>query len=826
MENRLLDIDNKTKNTSAYRYRPVFRRLRGYAFDPSLSTRVEMADVNLAIFKIIWEDNLKRGPIGEYIEVIDIDPASQVFYEPVDLNDPYILALDGLPPSESNPQFHQQMVYAVAMTTIQHFEKALGRKVMWSSIDYQHADKNQKYKPERYVACLRIYPHAIREANAFYSPDKKAILFGYFVARPADETTIMPGTLVFTCLSHDIIAHEVTHAIIDGQHRQYIKAMTEDTLALHEAFSDIVALFQHFTFKEVLKNQIAKTRGELESQNLLGELAQQLGLAIGNYESLRSALGKKNKNGVWELTKPNPIFYKTLKEPHDRGAILVATIFRAFLKIYKKRSGDLFRIATNGTGVLPAGDIHPDLVNRLATEASLSAKHVLSMCIRSLDYCPPVRVTFGDMLRAIITADYELISDDDFDYRLAFIESFKEWGIYPKNIFSLSEESLIYRILNRQEIEENLNNDSFFQKIISCISEYSSQVSKEDRRNVIFDLTIKHKLEIHRAIRNLMIILNDQRVNIKGETDEQKALEDQYEIKYLELEKLRMIAQFEKNKRKAEIDIESRIAAYNKKLQKPDSAETEVFDKKAKYDEIDKEFRSEIEKISDQIRLLVKSSNRKRENDILKKIQVLKELSGFVVPFITEASLEKILFSEMKSTDGDIEKTEGFFEVSESFANINQDEVLSSLKMDSTKYKFKFFIKINKRIPGVNEKQFYPNFQVYNLNYALRVGPDNVTNKQVVLSILQDLYIYRCDKSDKSPLSFETIVNDSLIFRGGSTLIIDSDKPKLKYSIVKKVDDNDAIIDFLRLENSQDTDTTPFGIESSAEPFAILHRGH
>jgi hypothetical protein len=30
-------------------------------------------------------------------------------------------------PSESNPQFHQQMVYAVAMTTIQNFEKALGQ---------------------------------------------------------------------------------------------------------------------------------------------------------------------------------------------------------------------------------------------------------------------------------------------------------------------------------------------------------------------------------------------------------------------------------------------------------------------------------------------------------------------------------------------------------------------------------------------------------------------------------------------------------------------------------------------------------------------------
>ena len=69
------------------------------------------------------------GPVGEYVEVVDVDPASGVFYYPVELDHPHLLAKDGLSPSESNPQFHQQMVYAVAMTTIQHFERALGRPV-------------------------------------------------------------------------------------------------------------------------------------------------------------------------------------------------------------------------------------------------------------------------------------------------------------------------------------------------------------------------------------------------------------------------------------------------------------------------------------------------------------------------------------------------------------------------------------------------------------------------------------------------------------------------------------------------------------------------
>ena len=40
---------------------------------------------------------------------------------------------------------------------------------------------------------------------------KKALLFGYFPVGFRDASNT-PGTLVFTCLSHDIIAHETTHA--------------------------------------------------------------------------------------------------------------------------------------------------------------------------------------------------------------------------------------------------------------------------------------------------------------------------------------------------------------------------------------------------------------------------------------------------------------------------------------------------------------------------------------------------------------------------------------------------------------------------------------
>ena len=100
---------------------PAFRNLRGYAFDPMVSLDLDTSDINEILYQVPWETDLKPGPEGEYIHVIDRDPASNAVYAPVDLNDPHLLAMDGSAPTESNPQFHQQMVYSVIMTTIHNF---------------------------------------------------------------------------------------------------------------------------------------------------------------------------------------------------------------------------------------------------------------------------------------------------------------------------------------------------------------------------------------------------------------------------------------------------------------------------------------------------------------------------------------------------------------------------------------------------------------------------------------------------------------------------------------------------------------------------------
>jgi len=72
-------------------------------------------------------------------------------------------------------------------------------------------------------------------------------------------------------------------------------------------------------------------------------------------------------------------------------------------------------------------------------------------------------VDFGDYLRALITADADLVPDDRLGYRLAIIESFRARGIYPRDVRNLSEESLLWRSPSAKEQEA-------FRKLFSSTS--------------------------------------------------------------------------------------------------------------------------------------------------------------------------------------------------------------------------------------------------------------------------------------------------------------------------------------------------------------------
>ena len=269
---------------------PPRRPLKIFAFDPMLARLESTRVISIAI----PNEPLRPGPQGTRVEVLDYDGVNECFYPAVDLDDPRVLMRGGLDPAEADPRFHQQMVYAVTMKVIDNFDFALGRRIT--------------FRGRR----LRLYPHAFLGRNAFFDHRLGAVLFGFFEAERAKQGPNLPGQIIFTCLSHDIIAHEVTHALVHRLRNHFREPSNPDVYAFHEGFADIVAIFQHFSFEGVLREEIQRTRSDLLNQHTpLAELASQFGHATGKGAALRTATMEADAQQ-----------YERLLEPHDRGSLL------------------------------------------------------------------------------------------------------------------------------------------------------------------------------------------------------------------------------------------------------------------------------------------------------------------------------------------------------------------------------------------------------------------------------------------------------------------------------------------------------------------------
>jgi hypothetical protein len=365
---------------------------------------------------------LEPGPWGHRVQIIDFDATSNRLFAPLGkaaygkvsagaLRDPFKGASDAT--ILKNPHFHAQNVYAIVMRTIARFEHALGRRVNWGFAGHQ----------------LRLAPHAFADANAFYTPDDRAILFGYFAGAN--------GNTVFTCLSHDVITHETAHALLDGIRTRFTDPSSPDQAAFHEGFADCVALLAVFAQQAVVQRALefgarehtgkahrsgvpshlipesALTSAALARSALLG-LAEQMGDELNNMRG--SALRRSAS------LKPSRTILQTpeFTEPHRRGEVFVAAMMQTFIKVWTTRLSELRRFgrSLNARQVAEAG--------------CAAADYLLTMAIRALDYTPPVHLEFGDFLSAMLTADYEIRPEDGpYEYRAGLLDRFHAFGIEP-----------------------------------------------------------------------------------------------------------------------------------------------------------------------------------------------------------------------------------------------------------------------------------------------------------------------------------------------------------------------------------------------------------
>src|SRR5688572_12807578 len=221
---------------------PRNRRMTIVAQDPAVTDeqgRIVTAQVDIPA------ERLAPGPCGYRVHVIDYDSSSRTLYQPAVL-DPLPSDSDRPPLFENpsndvilgDPRFHAQNVYAIAMRILGRFEFALGRRVSWGFSSHQ----------------IKVAPHAFADANAFYSERDESLLFGYF---PGSQ-----GKPIFSCLSHDVVAHETTHALIDGLRGRFTDPSSPDQAAFHEGFADVVALLSVFALRDVVKAMLDRSLRE------------------------------------------------------------------------------------------------------------------------------------------------------------------------------------------------------------------------------------------------------------------------------------------------------------------------------------------------------------------------------------------------------------------------------------------------------------------------------------------------------------------------------------------------------------------------------------
>ena len=384
------------------------------AQDPSvrLDGRILTASVRIPA------EPLEPGPRGARLHVVDYDTATGSLLKPTPLSaeagDRFAKATDRQLTRDRD--FRAQNVYAIAARTLAAFESALGRRVGWAFGGHQ----------------LFLVPRAFAEANAFYSPEDGAIFFGSVPGQ---------GTGTQTALSHDVVAHETTHAVLDGLRPRFAEPGLPDQPAFHEALADIVALLSVFSLEEVVGRLLGEPdqAGRLPKRQLtaraLGRtalfvLADELGSGGERGSGLRRSV-KMAPSPAW---RDDPAY----EEPHRRGEVLVAAVMRALLAIWTRRLAPI----TGSDGADRA---------RVAEEGATAAAQLLGMFIRGIDYMPPLELEFEDVLDAVLKADEVTAPDDEkHGYRTALREALGAFGIErPRDrLVDLAGRALVYERMN------------------------------------------------------------------------------------------------------------------------------------------------------------------------------------------------------------------------------------------------------------------------------------------------------------------------------------------------------------------------------------------
>ncbi len=325
------------------------------------------------------------GPITRQVAILDFDPDSgallpgAVFRPPAKGNKTgrYLIK------DENNlaaRDINQVCVYGAVYKAMKMFRSsdALGRELVWGFGAPQ----------------LLVIPQAGRWTNAFYERDSHSLQF-FFFNNPHKQDQI-----IYACQSRDIVTHEAGHAILDGIAPSLYDALTPQSLALHEAVADLVAILAAFDSRHLRSRVLKPPRGSIENSTDFSTIAEEFGSALDNTGLagyLRNLYNDKtldpNDTSLDPAGKPNRV---QRAEPHDLSEVLSGALYAVMVKMHSARRTAL-AIEDNTSEFSASGKA-----------LAVSAGQFRSMILRALDYLPSAEVSFADYGRAILAADQAL----------------------------------------------------------------------------------------------------------------------------------------------------------------------------------------------------------------------------------------------------------------------------------------------------------------------------------------------------------------------------------------------------------------------------------
>jgi hypothetical protein len=298
-----------------------------------------------------------------------------------------------------DPYFHQLNVWGVVQRVLEFYEEpsALGRPVPWGF------DGNR----------LIVVPHAGYGENAFYDQNSKSLQFYYFgdLERPG-----------YTCLSHDIIAHETGHAILDGIRPLYNQLSSLQTLAFHEFIGDLTAILLALFNKDIRHFVSQTTKGRLGEAGVLANIAEEFGREVEGRPYLRTAFNKCSLQDQ-EI--------KDSLSPHNVSQVMTGAMWDILTGIATKHLDKNLPLETNEADVDDLAEESSEPGQKVTPAQALwwAADRFRRVALQPLDLCPPCDIQFVDYANAVIRNDILTNPVDAQGYRPIMLEVFHRRGL-------------------------------------------------------------------------------------------------------------------------------------------------------------------------------------------------------------------------------------------------------------------------------------------------------------------------------------------------------------------------------------------------------------